>query len=120
MVLITSKEVLERQVEEGKMERTEVTGLKGGKGKVIIYKNNEKYTDTRIGDSGYLLLFPGTIIGNHTHDNDSETLIVRVGKVEINGSEYITDEIFYCDQGQAHDCKNLTNDEVIVEFVKRN
>ena len=119
MSLIASKDVLEKEVKEGRFKRSEVNSLEGGKGRIIIYKDTSTHCDARIGESGYLLLLPGATIGRHSHKIDLETLIVRSGKVEINDEEYTTDDICYCMRGEFHDCKNLTHDEAIVEFVTR-
>lgn len=113
------KEMLEKHLKEGKVERTEVIGLKGGEGRVDIYKDKAKHKDSRIWESGNLLLSRGAIIGMHTHDDDSETLTILDGKVEINGKEYMPGEVFYCNRGEYHDCKNLADSESIVGFVKR-
>lgn len=113
------KDWLEKMVTEGKILKEEHENLKGGYGKVTIYKDLRPYPIENVYETGWIILSPESSIGNHQHVTDAETYTVLSGKVESNGKILIPEEESKCKIGGSHDCINLSQNESIVRFVKR-
>lgn len=64
----------------------------------------------------FMRLAPGVSIGKHLHDDNEEVYIVlRGGMATINGRKLKMD---ICRIGEAHDCVNETDEEIILLSIK--
>lgn len=114
------KKLLEENVVRGRMVKQEVSCLKGGKGVSAIYTYiwpQRSLLKSQI-EHGYICIEPGASIGEHTHINECEIWKVVQGIVEINGLTYSEGTKTSCRIAQSHYCKNQTDSEAILEFVK--
>lgn len=112
------KDWLEKMVAEGKVLKEEHKNLRGGYGKVTIYKDLRQYPIENIYEAGWIILSPESAIGTHQHVTDEETYTVLFGKVESNGKILKPEEECKCKIGESHNCENLSSNESIVRFVK--
>lgn len=113
------RKMLEKQVEKGEAKQEKFLCLKGGTGKVIIYRDNVSHPDHEVYDSGAILLEKGASIGTHEHYNDSEIWIVISGCVEVNGKVMEEGQCFICNKGETHSCINLADGDSILGFAKK-
>ena len=114
------KALLEEKVKKGEMRKQEVSCLKDGKGVCTIYTYiwpNRSPLSSQL-EYGYICIEPHASIGEHTHINECEIWKVVQGSVEINGLTYSVGTKTICRIAQSHYCKNSTNSEAILEFVK--
>lgn len=93
-----------------KMEATK--NLKGGVG--TVYCSN----DFKVGNVvvSCMRIEAGASIGKHLHEDNEEAYIVLEGDVAtINGKKAKMD---ICRIGEQHDCKNETDEDLIILSVK--
>lgn len=97
------------------MEEKVIQGLRGGEGEARVKQYADK--DNRILK---ITLAPGASIGMHTHETDSETLLILSGQGTMyrpQGNEPApTGSFHYCPRGEAHSLKN-TGSEPLVLFA---
>ncbi len=111
-----NRELLEEKVKKGEMRKQEVACLQGGKGMCTIYTYIWPYS-SRL-EYGFICIEPYGSIGEHKHIKECEVWNVIQGIVEINERTYTDGTRTICGIAQSHYCRNLTNSEVILEFVK--
>lgn len=111
-------EKLEDEVRKGRVERTEVMGLKDGVGRCVIYADTIQHPDSRVYASGKIALDEGAIIGIHRHFTDSETWTVLQGKIEVNSKKYGPGQTITC-KDDHHYAKNIAKGKSVMRFVKR-
>lgn len=94
------------------MEEKTVDGLRGGKGLVRM----RGYTD---GDNRVIMMTmtPGSAIGLHTHETDSETIYIVKGEGRMNqpqGSIPVSaGDTLHCPRGGTHALENPGTGELV-------
>lgn len=112
-----TQEILEKLLLSGALkEKESVHNLKGGKGKITIYKDAININAT---ESGYILLEPGSNIGFHYHYKNSEIYRCMFGAFESNGSVYSAGQTSCCSLHEGHDCKNIADNITIIRYFKK-
>ena len=99
-------------IDFGKMEETRLPEFKGGKGDMIA----KMHTD-ELGKILYGRLEPGSSIGFHKHETNSEIIYIVSGRAEFLYDEG-TEEVaaggcHYCPKGHSHTMMNHSDEELV-------
>ena len=95
-----------------KMEETRLPEFKGGKGETIAHM----YVDELV-KIMYGRLEPGSSIGFHDHEKNSEIIYIISGKADFlydNGTEEaVSGECHYCPKGHSHSMINNGSEDLV-------
>lgn len=101
------------QIDFESMENTVIPNFKNGEGTVeakMFYDGNARIMLSRIR--------PGSSIGFHTHDINSEVIFIvsGIGKAVWNGEEQIlkAGSCHYCPKGTSHTLINTGDDDLVM------
>lgn len=100
------------KIEFDKMEETKIPKFKGGEGEIIA----KMYVDN-LGKIMHGRLEPGSSIGMHSHETNSEIIYILEGKGKVlydDTEESLSiGECHYCPKGHAHSLMNDGNEDLV-------
>lgn len=104
------------------LEKVEIEGFKGGKGKIIIEKAKEVMENCKM--YARITILPNSSIGMHVHEEDEEMVYVISGR----GLAYINDgyiditsgTLHYAKKGNKHSIENNGVENLVILAVINN
>ncbi len=94
------------------MEEQHLPEFKGGEGEFIAHMRTDE-----LGKIIYGKLEPGSTIGLHTHETDSEIIYILSGKADFlydDGTEEVgPGGCHYCPKGHSHSMRNKGTEDLV-------
>lgn len=119
IVQLERGEFLEDMLRRNRVDKVIKNRVNNGSGTITYYYDKIKHPDSRVFESGILVLEGKSSIGNHALNESTEQYTVLFGAVSVNGKYRLLGDDSIFNPNEYHDCQNLCAGKSAVRFVKR-